>query len=279
MDPLSLGTLVKLYFACVETWQAAAVRTNKHKNILISFFYYRKKNLRDYFLKNQNKFHNFFMDSGAFSFNSLGVEIDIDEYIECIKEDQIEHYSVLDVIGDPKATQENYLYMKSKDLNPVPCFHINTDINYLDFYLEECDKLAIGGMVKARNIDINLKKIWFKILSKNKKIDVHGFGVSGISLALNYPWNSIDSSSYVSICRHARASEWIDNKFNDISTFDLLDELRISTEKLDTKKSIGGIDGLLAAWQISQYNQMIDYVNEKQKEKTWDHLTAQMSMF
>ena len=268
-----------LYFAAVETWQAAGVRTCKHKNMLISFFYYRKKSLRDYFLKNRHKFHNFFMDSGAFSFDSLGVEIDIDEYIVCIKEDQIDHYSVLDVIGDPKTTQENYLYMKSKGLDPVPCFHINTDVDYLDFYLEECNKLAIGGMVKARSVEHNLKKIWSKILSKDKKIHVHGFGVSSPKVAIAYPWHSIDSSSYVSICRHARASEWAGDRFEDINTFDLLAELKISTEKLDTKKSIGGIDGLLASWQIDQYNQMIDYVNEKQKNRSFSYLTAQMSMF
>ena len=278
MDCLSLGAILKLYFATVERCAAAAIRTSRYSNMLISFFYYRKNSLRDYYLKHRYSI-DFFMDSGAFSFNSLGVEIDIDEYIACIKEDEIQNYSALDVIGDPKATQENYLYMKSKDLDPVPCFHINTDIDYLDFYLEECDKLAIGGMVKARNIDPNLRKIWFKILSKDKKIHVHGFGVSSINYAINYPWDSIDSSSYTSICRHARAATWSGERFIERKTFDLLEDFRIHTEKLDTKGSFGGIETLLTFWQIEQYCQYIDYVNEKQKDKTWDHLTAQLTMF
>ena len=269
---------MKLYFATVENCAASAIRTSRYSNMLISFFYYRKRSLRDYYLKHRHSI-DFFMDSGAFSFNSLGVIIDIDEYIACIKEDEIQHYSALDVIGDPKATQENYLYMRSKGLDPVPCFHINTNIDYLDFYLEECDKLAIGGMVHARHVSPNLRKIWFKILSKGKKIHVHGFGVSSVKHAINYPWDSIDSSSYTAICRHARAVKWSGDGFMELKTVALLDEFRVHTEKLDNKGSFGGIETLLMFWQLEQYCQYIDYINEKQKDKSWDYLTAQMSMF
>jgi hypothetical protein len=220
------------------------------------------------------------MDSGAFSFNNLDVEIDIDEYIDCIKEDKIDHYSALDVIGDPKATYENYLYMKLKGLDPVPCFHINTNIDFLDFYLEECDKLAIGGMVQAQNIHSNLKKIWSKILNKDRKIQVHGFGISNPKVAIAYPWHSIDSSSYCAITKFARASEWNHDHFDSFDTFDLLDKWKICTLKQEEKgKTVGGLECFLLYWQMEQYNQMVDYVNDQQKNRSFSYLTAQMSMF
>ena len=154
-----------LFFATCSRHDITPIKNLRYKNVLSSYFYYRKGKYREYYLKNKHLYDNFFMDSGAFSFHNLKVDIDIDEYIDTIKKDSIDNYSVLDVIGDPKATQENYLYMKSKDLDPTPCFHINTEIEYLDYYLEECDKLAIGGMVQAQNIHSNLKKIWSKIFN------------------------------------------------------------------------------------------------------------------
>ena len=271
---------MKFYFATCSVYDITPIENLRYKNVLSSFFYYKKGNYREYYLKNQHKYDNFFMDSGAFSFNNLGVDIDIDEYIDAIKRDRIRNYSVLDVIGDPEATVRNFNYMKRKDLDPVPCFHINTDIDYLDYYLEDCDRLAIGGMVQAQNIHPNLKKIWSKILTKNEKMEVHGFGVSTPKLAVSYPWHSIDSSSYCAITKFARASAWNYDRFESFDTFLLLDKWKISTEKQVKKgKTVGGLECFLLYWQMEQYNQMIDYVNAQQKNRSFSYLTAQMSMF
>ena len=50
-----------------------------------------------------------FLDSGAFSAETQGAKIDIQEYIDFIKEHQdvIEVYANLDVIGDPVSTWKN----------------------------------------------------------------------------------------------------------------------------------------------------------------------------
>ena len=271
---------MRFYFATCSVYDITPIQNLRYKNVLASFFYYKKGKFREFYLKNRHLYDSFFMDSGAFSFNNLGVDIDIDEYIDTIKKDKIKHYSALDVIGDPWATLENYNYMLSKDLSPTPCFHINTDVNYLDHYLDGTDKLAIGGMVQAQNTDHNLKKIWSKILSKNEKIHVHGFGVSNPGVAARYPWDSIDSSSYCAITKYARASEWDNDHFNSFDTFSLLDKWKISTEKQTEKgRTVGGLECFLLYWQMEQYNQMIDWVNDNHKNKSWDHLTAQLEMF
>lgn len=275
-----------LYFATCSAHDLTPIGNLRYKNVLSSFFYYRKGKYREFYLKNRHLYDNFFMDSGAFSFHSLKVEIDIDEYIDTIKKDEIKNYSALDVIGDPESTLKNYNYMLSKDLNPTPCFHINTDINYLDYYLDTTDKLAIGGMVKARNIHPNLKKIWSKILLKDKKIKVHGFGVSSPDIASSYPWHSIDSSSFAAITKFARASAWRNHleNFEIIDSFDLLKTYQchpLSKDKqVEERKTLGGVVyTFLLYWQMEQYNQMIDWVNDNHKNKLWDHLTAQISMF
>ena len=215
---------------------------------------------------------------------NLKVKIDLDEYIDTIKKDKIKNYSSLDVIGDPEKTLKNYLYMKSKDLEPVPCFHINTDIDYLDYYLKESDRLAIGGIVQAKNIEVNLKKIWSKILNKNNKTKVHGFGISNPEIAVNYPWYSIDSSSFNCVTKFSRASEWNSqiNNFDILNSFDLLQTMSVDNKdkQIQERKTLGGvIHNFLFFWQMEQYNQMIDWVNKKQKHQSWEHLTAQISMF
>src|SRR3990167_8063836 len=50
---------------------------------------------------------NAFLDSGAFTAFTQGTNINIDDYIEVIKELNIPYYAALDVIGDYKATEKN----------------------------------------------------------------------------------------------------------------------------------------------------------------------------
>jgi hypothetical protein len=264
------------YFAggCIS--DIRPIESMRYKNILVSYFYYIKGGFRDYLMKNKYKYDSFFMDSGAFSFDNSGKNIDIDDYMKILKEDGIENYSVLDVIGNPQATLSNYNYMVKAGFNPVPCFHINTDIKYLYYYLENCEKLAIGGMVMSRNKESNLDEIFRLILLINPKIKVHGFGVSGLDICLKYPWHSVDSSSFLAIGKFARANKWTGSKFEVFDTFDLL-ENQFSMKIED--KSVGGLRDLLLFWQMEQYNQMIDYVNEKHKNKDFNHLTAQQKLF
>ena len=74
-----------------------------------------------------------FLDSGAFSAWSQGKEINIEDYIQFIKEhkDVIDVYANLDVIGDAEATWRNQLRMEKAGLNPLPVFHYGEDISWL----------------------------------------------------------------------------------------------------------------------------------------------------
>lgn len=144
-----------------------------------------------------------FLDSGAFSAFSKGVDININEYISFIKEnkDYIEVYANLDVIGDAEATLKNQKIMEKKGLNPLPCFHYGDDIKYLKLYMQENDYIALGGMVpiSSKNLILWLDEI-FSYICDNKgipKVKVHGFGLTSFDLMFRYPWYSVDSTSWV----------------------------------------------------------------------------------
>jgi hypothetical protein len=133
-----------------------------------------------------------FLDSGAFSAWTLGVDLSVAEYCDYIKrnEDIIRKddgalmASVMDGIGDPLQTYRNQLD--------------------LEWYIANYDYITIGGMVgkSTPQLMIWLDRIWNKYMvdgSGNPRIKVHAFGVTSIPLMEAYPWYSCDSSSWVQV--------------------------------------------------------------------------------
>jgi len=151
-----------------------------------------------------------FIDSGAFSAYTLGVEIDLPTYCRYIQEnidiirveDGTVMASVLDGIGDPKKTLENQLAMERLGVRPLPCFHAGEDERYLEHYIQNYEYITLGGMVGSspKQLMIWLDRIWEKYLtdgSGNPRIKVHGFGITSIPIMDRYPWYSCDSSSWI----------------------------------------------------------------------------------
>jgi hypothetical protein len=147
-----------------------------------------------------------FLDSGAFSAFTKGVKVDIKKYCRYIQENQdiIECASVLDAIGDPQGTYENQAEMERLGTRPLPCFHYGEDERYLEYYVANYDYITLGGMVPISTPQLKywLDRLWEKYLTDGAgrpKIQVHGFGLTTLSLMERYPWYSVDSSSWVQI--------------------------------------------------------------------------------
>lgn len=151
-----------------------------------------------------------FLDSGAFSAFTKGVEVDIEAYCHYIKknEDIVENVdgiscaSVLDSIGDAKGTYENQVRMEKLGAKPLPCYHYGEDERYLEYYVKNYDYITIGGMVpiSTPQLKIWLDRIWDKYLtdgSGRPRLRVHGFGLTSLVLTQRYPWFSVDSSTWV----------------------------------------------------------------------------------
>lgn len=177
------------------------------KNILESFHYVKRKTFVAKMRKDGVKV---FLDSGAFSAFTKGVDVDLPGYCEYIKENMDIIYvedgdlcaSVLDGIGDPYKTYVNQLAMEKLGVRPLPCFHFGEDERYLEFYIANYRYITIGGMVHVSTgpLKVWLDRIWEKYLTKSDgtpKLKVHGFGLTTESLMERYPWFSVDSSSWV----------------------------------------------------------------------------------
>lgn len=180
-------------------------------NLLESYHYIHRQAFVDSIRADNRKV---FLDSGAFSAFTKGVEIDMRKYCDYIlrnddiieKVDGIVLASVLDGIGDPLKTYQNQLAMEAMGVRPLPCFHYGEDERYLEWYIANYEYITIGGMVpiSTPQLKLWLDRIWEKYLtdgSGRPKIKVHGFGLTTVSLMERYPWYSVDSSSWVQIAR------------------------------------------------------------------------------
>jgi DNA polymerase III sliding clamp (beta) subunit (PCNA family) len=184
------------------------------KRRLISFYYIAVESgdipWEDY-INDQD--YEIFLDSGAYSALTEGIDINIDEYIVFIKKWQhkLKVYAVLDVIGDPRDTYENQQYMQAQGLRPIPVFHYGEDFGWLERYIDEGHKyIALGGMV---GVPSNKQEKWldhlFASYLTNEQgwpiIKAHGFGLSSHPLMTQFPWFSLDNSAWVKSSRFSRS--------------------------------------------------------------------------
>lgn len=176
-------------------------------HILESYHYVGKQKYVD---DMRNDGARVFLDSGAFSAYTLGVDLSVQEYCEYIDrnrdiiriEDGDLMASVLDGIGDPLQTYRNQLEMEARGVRPLPCFHAGEDEKYLEWYVANYEYITLGGMVgsSTKQLCIWLDRIWDRYLtdgSGRAKIKVHGFGITAVPIMERYPWFSCDSSSWI----------------------------------------------------------------------------------
>lgn len=151
-----------------------------------------------------------FLDSGAFSAFTMGIEVDLPRYCDYIRSnlDIIEHVdgqplaSVLDAIGSAEGTWKNQFAMEQLGVRPLPCYHYGEPEEVLEYYAANYSYITIGGMVpiSTQQLKLWLDRIWPRYLCNadgTAKLKVHGFGLTSLPLMMRYPWFSVDSSTWV----------------------------------------------------------------------------------
>jgi len=178
-------------------------------NLLESYHYIGKQSYVERIRKDKVQV---FLDSGAFSAWTKGVEVDLPAYCRYIKDnddillkvDGDLWASVLDAIGNAEETLVNQKAMEKLGVKPLPCFHFGEDPKYLEYYVANYTSITIGGLVGKSD---NMTRPWLDEMWERYMIDgagrpktrVHGFGLTRPDLMRRYPWFSSDSSSWVQI--------------------------------------------------------------------------------
>lgn len=184
------------------------------------------KNWVEYRRNTKDMRSKLFIDSGAFSAHTKGIEIDVDEYIDYLNanDDALTIYAQVDkipgVFGKPKTLEqlaeapklswENYLYMapklKSKD-KLLPVFHQGEEFKWLKNMLEYTDEngkhipyigVSPANDVSTKDRDDWLIKVYDMIArSSNPNVKTHGLGVTSLRLLEKYPFTSADSTGWI----------------------------------------------------------------------------------
>lgn len=197
-----------LYYAGTRTKYVEEFLTDNNFCRLLSYV-----NERSMIERHLKEGRPIFVDSGAFSAMTRGIEINVDDYIDWINKfsENMVQFCCWDTIPiddmDPKetakATWENYLYMYDKVNDKeklVYCFHFGEPIEYLHKALEfGCTRIALGGVAKRKKAE----RIEFFELLKDEfhnypNVLVHAFGMTDVDLLAEYDFiHSGDSTSWL----------------------------------------------------------------------------------
>lgn len=128
----------------------------------------------------------------------------------------IDLFANVDVIGNPELTLRNQEYLEGvHGLDPVPVVHFPTDPGWVGRYLRRAkpghpgrprhDTIALGGMVGS--LATPACRSWVRECFRRvcdpatglPRVKVHGFGVTDFGVMREFPWYSVDSSSWTKI--------------------------------------------------------------------------------
>lgn len=128
-----------------------------------------------------------------------------DSYVNYLIEnkDNFSIYVGLDVVFNPELSWKNQKYFESKGLHPLPVYHAGEDILWLKKYLDNYEYFGLGGLGQRTS-----KAIWymgmgdhaFDLICDGKgypRSKIHGFAMTSPDLILEYPFYSVDSTSWM----------------------------------------------------------------------------------
>lgn len=167
-----------------------------------------------------------FVDSGAYSVHTRGIELDVDEYIDFVNKNAGMHQAIAQVdkipgeLNKPKTLQQlaeapelswqNYLYMREKVIDVdrlLPIFHQGEDFKHLHRLLEWTDEkgnhIPYIGISPANDVSMKQRMNWFSVVfriiqkSSHPNVKTHAFGCTSFDALDKFPFYSADSTAWV----------------------------------------------------------------------------------
>jgi hypothetical protein len=147
-----------------------------------------------------------FLDSGAFSAWSQGAEINVDKYAKFINEHGHNFFLISaldDTFKNVKRNRELLLELERQGCKVCPVHHAREPDAQLTWMLDRgYPYIFLGGMVPETTpaLKLWLDHLWANYLTNpdgTARVHVHGFGLTDLKMCRRYPWESVDSSSWI----------------------------------------------------------------------------------
>lgn len=189
---------MKIYHVAVDssTAELEALQEVKPPRLLLSYFYFRNKPLKEY-VERLGYTPEIMLDSGAYSAWTKGKGIALTDYMKYIEENKeyISNYFSLDVIGDSQMSYRYWQIMKEKGYKPIPVFHYNSHEMFLELYRNQTDFIGLGETVPEK--DKNKVSEWVRLLSwQYPEVRFHLLGSSSRKIIDHCDMYSCDSSTW-----------------------------------------------------------------------------------
>jgi hypothetical protein len=136
------------------------------------------------------------IDCGAFTVHKKGKVIRLTDYLNFLyKIDYpVDGYFVLDSIGDPKKTFENFLEMRKEGFDPMPIFTRGDSLERLENYYGYSDIVALGGLKAGGENDNGYVKWFMEKGVRGRK--THWLGFAQHDLIYHYKPYSVDAINW-----------------------------------------------------------------------------------
>jgi hypothetical protein len=155
-----------------------------------------------------------FADSGAHSARTLGIHLDLDSYAQwCERWDpNLALYANLDVIKAPDQTYRHQKALEQRGLAPLPVFHTGSPWWHLERYLAEGYTYIALGALLGNPPDQVMPWLAKAFRLAHGRAVFHGFGLTLVRALREFPFYSVDSSSWSQIFRYGVALLFDDAK-------------------------------------------------------------------
>lgn len=169
-------------------------------NILVAYPYMTNAVYKT--LKKYQNYINLLIDCGAFTANSKGKVITLDQYCNFLDSLDIPvwKYFMLDVIGNSQKTMTQYLEMLKRGYKPIPIFTQGQKFEDLDIYYSSSDIVGIGSLVGTKGNKEYIKYIMKMANGRN----VHWLGFTILDFIKKFRPFSCDSSSFGAGARYGK---------------------------------------------------------------------------
>jgi hypothetical protein len=125
----------------------------------------------------------------------------IDQYVDYVKRkgDDWDWYVNFDYIRDCQIIYEMQKLLEKKGIRPVPVYHGDQSLEWLERYCKEGHKLIGISLRPGFGTSYRKRRVYYDyIFNTLEKYGVlaHGFAVTSLSLMFAYPWYSVDSATW-----------------------------------------------------------------------------------
>jgi len=166
-------------------------------NCLISYAYMNAKVLR--MVQATQGSIRWMLDSGAFTAHEQGRPIEIDQYMQFLRDYGHLFWQTiaLDVVGDAAATARNLNTMRAAGFNPMPVCTVDEDVEAVPAQLgSECRNLCVAGGV-SEPLDLYATRLSQIRRLAGPDVWLHGLGFARGMRVAGTAVDSVDASSWM----------------------------------------------------------------------------------